>query len=119
MKRLKYNLYNRELRKELLSRYGYRYGEFMDKYFQYENILSDRPYVYGQGIVQDIYENYDVKIEQVELNLNYKLTKLTNHVNYILIKDILISEIINFYGLSNVFLKETRLLKELGKRVLR
>ena len=111
---IKYNLYNREL-KELLSRYGYRYGEFMDKYFSIENILSDRPYVYGQGIVQDIYENYDVKIEQVELNLNYKLTKLTNHVNYILIKDILISEIINFYGLSNVFLKETRLVKELGK----
>src|SRR5699024_174170 len=79
------------------------------------NILSDRPYVYGQGIIQDIYEKYsDVKIEQFELKLESKLTKLRNHVNYAFIKDSHISEIINFYGLSNIFLKETRIVKELG-----
>src|SRR5699024_1588601 len=110
----KYNLYNKEL-KALLNTYGYSYGEFMDKYFSKDNILSDRPYVYGQGIIQDIYEKYsDVKIEQFELKLESKLTKLRNHVNYAFIKDSHISEIINFYGLSNIFLKETRIVKELG-----
>src|SRR5699024_4025160 len=41
-------------------------------------------------------------------------TKLRNHDNYILIKDIYISDIINQYSLSNIFIKEYRVVKDLG-----
>ncbi|PTI16323.1 sigma factor-like helix-turn-helix DNA-binding protein, partial [Staphylococcus xylosus] len=112
----KYNLYNHELH-ELLSAHGKNYLEFMNEYFCEDNLLSDRPYEYGQTVVNEIFENYNVEHESYLINLNSKLTKLTNHDNYILIKDIPISDIINYYELSNIFLKETRLVKELGTKL--
>lgn len=112
----KYNLYNHELH-ELLSAHGKSYLEFMNEYFCEDNLLSDRPYEYGQTVVNDIFENYNVEHESYLINLNSKLTKLTNHDNYILIKDIPISDIINYYELSKIFLKETRLVKELGTKL--
>lgn len=86
----------------------------MDTYFSEDNLLSKRPYVYGQTVIWDIFENYNVSNEHYLFNLNHKLAELKNHVNYIYIKDIPISDIINFYELSNIFLNERRLVNELG-----
>ena len=108
-----YNLYNSELN-ELLSSYGFSYSKFMNEYFSDKNMLSDKPYVYGQNVIQKIYENYDIAHEQRLLNLEYKLTKLKEHVNYEFIKELYISDLIDFYTLSNIFLEEKRPVKELG-----
>ncbi|MFQ3783104.1 sigma factor-like helix-turn-helix DNA-binding protein [Staphylococcus saprophyticus] len=83
-------------------------------YFSEDNLLSKRPYLYGQSVIWEIFENNNVQHEHYLLNLNSKLTELKNHVNYVFIKDMPISDIINFYELSYIFLNETRLVKELG-----
>ncbi|PTI19942.1 sigma factor-like helix-turn-helix DNA-binding protein, partial [Staphylococcus warneri] len=110
---IKYNFHNKEL-DGLLSYYNKSYLKFMDTYFSEDNLLSKRPYVYGQTVIWDIFENYNVSNEHYLFNLNHKLAELKNHVNYIYIKDIPISDIINFYELSNIFLNERRLVNELG-----
>ncbi len=112
----KYNLYNNEL-DELLSRYNRSYLKFMDDYFCEENLLSDRPYEYGQNVIEEILKNHNVKHDNYLINLNSNLTKLKKHDNYIFIKDMPISDIMNFYELSNIFLKETRLVKALGTKI--
>lgn len=109
----KYNFHNKEI-DALLSRYNKSYLEFMDVYFSEDNLLSKRPYLYGQSVIWEIFENNNVQHEHYLLNLNSKLTELKNHVNYVFIKDMPISDIINFYELSYIFLNETRLVKELG-----
>ncbi|MBF7019886.1 hypothetical protein ISO99_08190 [Staphylococcus sp. 18_1_E_LY] len=110
---LKYNFHNKEL-DELLSSYNKSYLKFMDMYFSEDNLLSKRPYVYGQSVIWDIFENNNVQHDHYLLNFNTKLTELKNHVNYMYIKDMPISDIINFYELSDIFLNETRLVNELG-----
>ena len=110
---LKYNFHNKGLDK-LLSNNNKSYLEFMDQYFSEDNLLSKWPYVYGQTVIREILESNNVLYENYLLNLNSKLTELKNHTNYKYIKDMPISDIINFYELSNIFLNETRLVSELG-----
>lgn len=112
---LKYNFHNKEL-DELLNNYNKSYSKFMDLYFSEDNLLSERPYVYGETVIQSILENYNVPHENYLLNVNAKLTELKNHDKYIYIKDMPISDIINFYELSNIFLNEIRLVNELGMK---
>lgn len=108
-----YNLYNSELN-QLLSSCGFSYLQFMNEYFSESNLLLDRPYEYGKNIIKKIYENYNIEHKQRWLNLESKLTKLKKHVNYELIKELCISDVINFYALSEIFVEEKRPIKELG-----
>ncbi|HDH7094228.1 TPA: hypothetical protein PJA86_001895, partial [Staphylococcus aureus] len=109
---LEYNFHNKGL-DELLSNNNKSYLEFMEQYFSEDNLLSKWPYVYGQTVIREILESNNVLYENYLLNLNSKLTELKNHINYKYIKDMPISDIINFYELSNIFLNETRLVSEL------
>ena len=81
---LKYNFHNKEL-DELLNNYNKSYSKFMDLYFSEDNLLSERPYVYGETVIQSILENYNVPHENYLLNVNAKLTELKIMTNiYIL-----------------------------------
>lgn len=109
----KYNFINFEL-DNLLKNAEMNYFDFMEGYFSEKNLMSDKPYLYGEKVLRNIFEKSSVSNEVYLADLESELTKLRNHDNYILIKDMYISDIINQYSLSNIFIKEYRVVKDLG-----
>ncbi|SUM30861.1 Uncharacterised protein [Staphylococcus gallinarum] len=83
-------------------------------YFSEKNLMSDKPYLYGEKVLRIFLKKAVYQMRVYLADLESELTKLRNHDNYILIKDMYISDIINQYSLSNIFIKEYRVVKDLG-----
>lgn len=107
------NLYNYELN-QILYDNGYELNEFMDSYFSTNNLMKDKPYLYGVDIIEDIEKKGNINLKSYYEIMDNVLTKLQNHMNFKYIKDYKICDVLRIFELSNIFLYDKRKIKDLG-----